>query len=676
MGFDMTKLYVHFTNAKVYFFGLCPHADLSMIGCQPLKLMLASRQRQQAGMRSNQHWYLLCIDLIMSLCRYYTFLLGLSFILFSPSLAYSQKDTTIPQNRLDSFLHRQKGVIGQIAETLRADTTPEQKEKPMQRLDKIFQSFANRTIRLIIVQSLDFGISIGDTSKRINNNLTHLSNWLHNNTREGVIRNNLFFRTYDKLSPFVLSNNERYLRNLPYIQDARIVVYPVRNHPDSVDVTIFVKDVFSIGGKLRLHSYQSASASVRDDNAMGWGDQIQIQTLYDRMRHPAFGYGVAYTKRNLAGSFIDLSAGYLNFGPAFNTGQREENEGFVRMEKPLVNPYSHWTWSAAAELHSTSNMFGLDSVYDNELKYKYRLFDGWIGRNLTTKRVSSEKEFNRYRFLVSLRTIDQKFFEKPFQFMNQYDYSFANTFALLGAVSAYKQKFYKTSYIYGFGRHEDLPSGVEATIISGLTNKEGWKRLYSALTLNYNYVTGKERFLNYTLATGSSFYKGSAEDISMIGSIEYFGRLHDWNRWKQRLFVNASIAKQVNPRLDEPLYLESQYGLPDYNNEYLPGHLRISLKTESVFFSPLMIFFFRFAPFVFGNIVYFKTADSEKTVPMIGGGIRCRNESLVLGTIELKGSYLLKKDLSGERFSIGVRSNLRYRYNQNFIKRPGFVLVN
>jgi hypothetical protein len=79
---------------------------------------------------------------------------------------------------------------------------------------------------------------------------------------------------------------------------------------------------------------------------------------------------------------------------------------------------------------------------------------------------------------------------------------------------------------------------------------------------------------------------------------------------------------------------------------------------------------------VFGNLAWFKAAYSQKTVPMIGGGIRCRNESLVLGTIELKGTYFLKEDMTGTKYSIGIRSNLRYKYNQNFIKKPQFVEIN
>jgi len=290
--------------------------------------------------------------------------------------------------------------------------------------------------------------------------------------------------------------------------------------------------------------------------------------------------------------------------------------------------------------------------------------------------VNNEKEFNRFRFLVSLRIMDQKFLEKPSQFLNLYQFSFANTFAVLGALSTYKQRFYKTSYIYGFGRHEDLPSGIETSITSGFTIKEARRRPYAALTFNYNYVSQKQRFFNYYVAAGSSFYEGRPEDVSLLGSIEYFGRLHQWNQWKQRIFVNASAAKQLNPLMDEPLYLESQYGLPGYKNELLPGHLRASLKMESVFFSPLSVLYFKFAPFVFGNLAWFKANQSQKAIPMIGGGIRCRNESLVVGTLELKGTYFLQEDLNGNKYVLSLRSNLRYRYNQDFIKKPQFIEVN
>jgi hypothetical protein len=128
--------------------------------------------------------------------------------------------------------------------------------------------------------------------------------------------------------------------------------------------------------------------------------------------------------------------------------------------------------------------------------------------------------------------------------------------------------------------------------------------------------------------------------------------------------------------LDEPLFLESQYGLPGYKNNYLPGNLRASVRGEWVFFSPLNLAYFRVAPFVFGNLTVFRTELAERRIPIIGGGIRSRNESLVFGTVELSFAYYLKGDLAGSRYSIGLRSNLKYRYEQDFNRKPQFVQVN
>ncbi|WP_332700055.1 hypothetical protein, partial [Halalkalibacter lacteus] len=77
-------------------------------------------------------------------------------------------------------------------------------------------------------------------------------------TRAWVVHNNLFFREHDRLSPYLLANNERYLRDLPYMREARILVWPVRVN-DSVDVIVITKDVLSIGGSIAMRNSKSAT---------------------------------------------------------------------------------------------------------------------------------------------------------------------------------------------------------------------------------------------------------------------------------------------------------------------------------------------------------------------------------------------------------------------------------
>ena len=403
--------------------------------------------------------------------------------------ALAQKDS-IPENKLDSLLLRQKGLLGQLAQNLMTDTGSEG-DIDLQRADLPFVKLAGRVIRKIIIQPLDFGISIGDTSKFINNRLTRLADAFHHNTRPFVVRNHLFFRESDRLSPFLMGNNERYLRDLPFLQEAFISVKAVRGTQDSVDVTVFTKDVLSIGGGIELHNSKSVGIHVEEDNFGGWGDRLKFLALYDQQRQDRFGFGAEFIKRNIAGSFIDGSAGYLNFNKTFHTGITEEKLTFVRFIKPLVNPYMHFTYGLTAETHSTSNLFNTDSFYNEAHKYKYRTYDAWGGWNLSNNNIGSENEFSRLRYLVGGRVLDQRFFDKPLLYGTKYDYRFADVFAALGSVSVFKLNYYKTRYIYGFGRREDIPEGLEASVTTGYTKKEKRERAYAAVAFQRYHLTKK-----------------------------------------------------------------------------------------------------------------------------------------------------------------------------------------
>jgi hypothetical protein len=128
------------------------------------------------------------------------------------------------------------------------------------------------------------------------------------------------------------------------------------------------------------------------------------------------------------------------------------------------------------------------------------------------------------------------------------------------------------------------------------------------------------------------------------------------------------------------LFVEGIYGIDNFKNNNRAGDMRITAKAESVFFSPWSILYFKMAPFVFGSTTMFRHdtlgVAKNKIYSALGGGIRIRNESLVLGTIELKGVYFPRKDLYNNRYSIELTTNLRFKYFQNFIRRPEFVQMN
>src|SRR5437764_365638 len=92
------------------------------------------------------------------------FLLTGGILLAQTDTTRKQQDTTRKMG-VDSFLLKQKGIIGQLAENLFKDTTEVETIKELQRNDIPYQRFRGRIIRHIYIGTLDFGTSIRDTSK-------------------------------------------------------------------------------------------------------------------------------------------------------------------------------------------------------------------------------------------------------------------------------------------------------------------------------------------------------------------------------------------------------------------------------------------------------------------------------------------------------------------------------
>ena len=586
---------------------------------------------------------------------------------------YAQGDSIKPHD-LHNFISSRKGIFGSLIRNLLADTS----ETQFQRNDVKYQRFQGQVIRNINIKALNFGIAITDTNKNFSNGIIKIANVLHRKTREHVIYNNLFFRKGQKVQPFLIADNERHLRDQPYLQDASIEIQRVP-YSDSVDITILVKDVFSIGGSITALGLNGTEISFSEENFEGFGDGLRIQTLYDNRRANHFGYGVEYAKRNLGGEFIDAYVGYQNFNRGI-TGRKEENISYLRLIKALVNPYMKWTYALDLTNHVNSNMYLSDSVYNNESHYRYYTIDAWAGFNVNLSGISLRLEDQRLRALFGLRVLQQQFTEIPLKYTGVHDYRYADLSGVLGSISVLRQDFYKTKYIYGFGRNEDVPEGVDITLTGGYIRKEGRNRGYLGLAFERYYFSTNKHYFNFTARADGYFARNNFEDINLLANISYFNKLREIGKWKQRTFVSLGVARQYNSLLNEPLFLESDYGLPEFSNGSTGGYFRATFKSEVVFYSPASILLFRVAPFVFYNASLFSAEkepfSSSRLFTSVGAGVRIRNESLIFGTIEVRGYFFPRQDSNGQSFKIDINSNIKFKYNSQLIKRPEFVHVN
>ena len=72
-----------------------------------------------------------------------------------------------------------------------------------------FTQYEGKIIRHINIDRVGFEMSIYDSTKKVATTVTKVANALHSDTREGTIRQHLFFRQHQPVNPYKLADNER-----------------------------------------------------------------------------------------------------------------------------------------------------------------------------------------------------------------------------------------------------------------------------------------------------------------------------------------------------------------------------------------------------------------------------------------------------------------------------------
>ncbi len=581
------------------------------------------------------------------------------------------------------FLANKKGLLGKIGKSVSISNLPNNlpKNGTIKNEDE-FLPYKGKIIRKIIIQKLGFNKSVYDTS---NNNISFfnkIGDALHTSTKQQIIRNNLFFSEGDSLYPNLLADNDKFIRDLSFLQDAKIRIDPFYIQTDSVDIIVFAKDVFPIGGSLSEASTDLLSFEINDDNLLGSGNRIQVQHLFDSKRNPTYGFDIEFLKRNIAGTFINIAVGYNNQSPNFNTGKREEQSIFIRGNLPLVSPYHSITGAFDISSNQTFNRYMADSIHKKLYNYNYRNIDAWIGLSIGARKQLKYNFSSRKKQLIALRMLNRNFLTVPTITATNYDSRYTDLRGVLVSYSKFEQDFYHTNFIYGFGRNEDIPEGFNLTYTVGWTNQNDYPRLYFSADYQRSYLNRKNAYLNYTIKIGGYYNKNRIEDFTFLASAEKFTKLRRLgsSNWYSRHFINGSFTQQINTFLNDPVRLSSIYGLPLINNPNTRSSGRATVNAETVFYNTWGFFGFRFAPFCFANISYLKISGMPffkgDLYSAVGTGFRTRNENLVFGTLELKLYYFPRTVDNMNQWNFTFTTDLKFKYNSQFINMPDVIRLN
>lgn len=601
------------------------------------------------------------------------------WIVFSSNNGYAQ------QKQTDSIKQAlpKKGLIYSIVKSISVSNPVDGITQNAAEKNAIeFEPFEGKFIRFIAVNKLAFNQQVNDTSNINNNFFNQLGNKLHVKTKQDVIKKNLFFKEGERVDPNLFSDNEKFLRDLSFLQDARIVIVPIANNSDEVDVLVLVKDVFPIGGSVSEINPNLIDMELNNDNVFGSGNRLRFQQLFDTRRTPKYAYGIEFLSRNIAGSFLNIAAG-MNFErPAFNSGRREEKSYFMRGDLPLVSPYHPYTGGFELSINNSQNAYIADSIYNQQFRYGYYNADLWLGYSLGAKERMIDNLGTRKRNILSARLVHRYFTSRPDTLKTFYDSRYNDLSAILFSYTIFERDFYHTNFIYGFGRNEDLPEGFSLSFIGGWADRQDVSRMYFGAEYQRSYFNNQRAFLNYTIKAGGYLNGNITEDVSALASLELITPLKKLKKsnWFVRHFLSGSVTLQNSIRLNDPLQVSSIYGIPRIRNTRILGTARVTVNAETVFYNTFKLVGFNFAPFAFTNLSYLKMSASDPAngavYSALGAGLRSRNENLVFGTVELKAYYFPKVVDNMNIWNITLSTNLRFRYQTDLIRKPDFVVVN
>jgi hypothetical protein len=279
-----------------------------------------------------------------------------------------------------------------------------------------------------------------------------------------------------------------------------------------------------------------------------------------------------------------------------------------------------------------------------------------------------------------VRAFDQHFARPPLQTEEKTNPIYNSRTFVLGGITFFKQNFYTASYIYGFGRTEDVPYGHNISLYTGWTRQLGLERPYVGFEAEKSIVTPRNEFYTLGLHMGAFQNKGRAEDGVFLISGSLLSRLIPYRELLIRQSFIVDYTRVYRQRTLLPLDINDTYGLRYFRADSLLGTSRFHISTETLAFTPTSILGFRMAPFVSGEMAMLATNNQSifyhKPYFGFGGGLRTRNENLVFGTIEVRLVYFPRTVQDINRFVIRVSSNLRVKYTASFVKRPDFVLYN
>ncbi len=517
-----------------------------------------------------------------------------------------------------------KGFTRKLYDLVVISPLPVENKKISGSSQAAYLSYAGKRIKNINIVRLNvFGTNIDNPAIYNGNNFNSLLNRTHMNTNERIIRKNLLFSVGDTISPLTLSDNERILRGLPFIDDARIIVVPVSDQES--DIIVVTKDIYSLGAQYDYGGLKRGNLSVFEKNILGTGHELGIEMPFDSNLPNSPGIGGYYSINNIHKSFINMKVDYLSGIGVTTYG--------INLSRKFVSAATRYAGGISLRQSYTSVNFDTALI---PFPLKYNLQDYWLARSFLISRESVS------RIIIGARYTNNNVFERP-EILPETYYNLQRYRLYLGSIAYSVQKFYKTNLIYGYGRTEDIPYGALFRITAGREFNEYEARTYMGADISAGKSFPKLGYL-YSSVGIASFFSGKQREQGLLDlKINYFSNLLNFGRYYMRNFINIGYTRGFDRYSDECIRFITTNGFTGFSNDSTKGTQRFTLSLESVLFSPANYHGFRFSFFGFSDFGFLSRSnqiiDKGFALTSVGLGLRVRNDNLLFNTLQIRLAF-------------------------------------
>ena len=548
-------------------------------------------------------------------------------------------------------------------------------------LDRQFDQHNFKVVRRINIRTLDaFGYSLRDSAQRPRSFWEHMGNTIHVRTAPARVRQVLLFRSGRPLEPQALAESERLLRQTAEILDARVLVNESTSTRDSVDVDVITTDVFSLTGGFELGGAKAGIATAGDVNFLGLGHQLSNRYQYGRNLPQTWSYQGSYLVpfRN----FVYAEGRYRN--------SFQERGGGASVRRDFYSINTKYAGAFSVDFFDEGRL--PPTIQPGEpLEYqplRYATIDAWLGRSFQLRSYDLGYE-NPGRVIVSARVLGQDFHARPAFDSSTSSPLFRTSTLLLCTVGYSVRRYYKDSYLFGFGRTEDVPTGTLLSLTAGPDLSREIPRRYLAgriAVAGYNprsgYLYGSVELSAFQRTGGAE--RGGWEQGLFSAETLYFTRLLHRGNYQFRHSLNSRMSWGINRLAAERLGgISNDRGLRGFRaGQTLLPTSRFVLNYETTMFTPVSFLGFRLAGVAFADAAWISQRTgggspfSRSSVPYTGFGLglRFRNEFTALRTFQVLVGFYPRGQLTPNGVQLFESSREAYQFSDFSFGQPGITV--